>query len=464
MNVINVILSVEEEGDILEPEVLKQMDGLQQFMGKLGTFDKTVSLADYIKLMNKELNEGREEMRRIPDSRQAVAQYMMLMDFETVAEYVDSARRNARILVLHKISGSRKLAREMKKVQQYVDENIRGYGRDGEIRDISITFTGLDYLMKNSTDAIVRGQVKSLGLALVVIFILMAIVFFSLKGGLIAIISNAIPILINFGMMGWLGIALNTSTCMVALVALGIAIDDTIHFMVRYQRELRKTNDQKQAMANAIKTEGEPVIFTSVALAMGFFTIMLSTFVPSVQFGYLSGLVMIYALLTDLFVNPVILVWVQLITLWDYVTVKFKKTVLEQSQIFQNLRHSEAKKVVLLGSIRKASAQERIFDQGEKGEEMFLILSGRVKVLLTTEQGREKILNTLEQGDLFGEMALLGEGTRSASVIAETDTELLRIDYNAIERVQRRNPGIASKLYMNIASVLSERIQVQNIA
>ncbi len=464
LNVINVIFSTEDDGDILEPEVLKQIDGLQQFMKQLGTFGKTVSLADHIKLMHREMNEGREEMRRIPDSRPAIAQYLLLMDYDTLAEYVDSERRNARVLVLHNMSGSRELVREMDKVRSYIDKNIRGYGKDGKIRDLSITFTGLDYLMKNSTDAIVKGQVNSLGIALVVIFILMSIVFFSVKGGLIAIISNTIPILINFGIMGWFGIALNTSTCMVALVALGIAIDDTIHFMMRYQRELRLTNDQKQAMANAIKTEGEPVMFTSVALSLGFFTIILSNFVPSIQFGYLSGLVMIYALLTDIFVNPVILAWVQLITIWDYVSVKFKKAVLEQSLIFKNLRHSEAKKVVLLGSIREAHAQELIFHQGDKGEDMFLILSGRVRVALTTEAGGEKVLGVLEQGDIFGEMALLGEGTRTASVIAETDTELLRIDYNSLERVRRRNPGISAKLHMNIARILSERVQIQNIA
>ena len=105
-----------------------------------------------------------------------------------------------------------------------------------------------------------------------------------------------------------------------------------------------------------------------------------------------------------------------------------------------------------------------VFYQGDKGEEMFLILSGRVKVVLSMEQGREKRLDILEQGDIFGEMALLGEGTRTASVIAETDTELLRIDYNSLERVRRRNPGISAKLYMNMARILSERIRIQNIA
>lgn len=74
------------------------------------------------------------------------------------------------------------------------------------------------------------------------------------------------------------------------------------------------------------------------------------------------------------------------------------------------------------------------------------------------------MLNTLEEGELFGEMALLGEGVRTAAIHAETDVELLRIDYNALERVRRRNPRISAKIYLNIARILSERVRMLNIA
>ena len=93
---------------------------------------------------------------------------------------------------------------------------------------------------------------------------------------------------------------------------------------------------------------------------------------------------------------------------------------------------------------------------------MYLILSGNVKILAESE-GKVKVLNILEEGELFGEMALLGEGLRTASVHAETDAELLRIDYNALERVRRFNPRISAKIYFNIARILSERVKTLNI-
>ena len=462
-NNMSIIVQTEDDEDVIEPDVLKKIVKLQQFFKKMGKFDKTISLADHIKLMNREMHGGQKEMQVIPDSRQVIAQYMVLLDYDTVSEYVDSERRNARILVIHKVSSTHEFNSLIDKVRRYIDENMTGYAKEGRIKRLTVTLTGIDFLMKDSIDTIVRGEVQGLSIALAVIFILMAILFLSVKVGLIAIISNIIPILVNFGIMGWFDIRLNTSTSMVALVALGIAIDDTIHFMVRYQGELRSTNDQKQAMTIAIKTEGEPVIYTSVALSIGFAVLMLSNFAPSASFGLLSALVMIYALLTDLFVNPVILLSVQLITVWDYVALKFKKTMLQESIILKNLSYSEVKKIVLLGSIRKVSAREYIFHQGEKGEEMYLILSGSVKVFAEGETGKAKVLSTFEEGELFGEMALLGEGVRTATVHAETDVELLRIDYNSLERVRRRNPRISAKIYLNMARILSERVNKFNI-
>jgi len=460
---MSIIVQTEDEGDVIEPDVLKKIVKLQQYIETLGKFDKTVSLADHIKLMNREMYGGRKEMQVVPDLRQAIAQYMVLLDYDTLSEYVDSERKNARILVIHNVSSTYEFNILIDKVRKYIDENMTGYAKEGSIKQLSVTLTGIDFLMKDSIDTIVKGQLQGLSIALAVIFILMAILFLSVKAGFIAIISNIIPILLNFGVMGWFAIKLNTSTSMVALIALGIAIDDTIHFMVRYQSELRSTNDQKQAMANAIKTEGEPVIFTSVALAAGFSVLMLSNFAPSASFGLLSALVMIYALFTDLFINPVLLLSVQLITVWDYVALKFKKTVLQKSIILKNLSYSEAKKLVLLGSIRKVLAREHIFHQGEKGGEMYLILSGSVKVLAEGDSGNAQVLSTLEVGELFGEMALLGGGVRTAAVYAETDLELLRIDYNALERVRRRSPRISAKIYFNIARILSERIETLNI-
>lgn len=312
-NTINIVFEIDNDGDILLPQILEKIDGLQNRIRTSGSFDKSISIADHVKRLHREFFNGDPSPSRLPPSKEAVAQYLLLMDGDTVSEYLDSERKMTCLRIIHQISSSQALESALEPLQDYIATNLQNYEIDSLVHPIRVTFTGLDYLIKNSGDAIVRGQFRSLGLALLIIFILMSLIFLSFKGGLIAIVSNSIPILFNFGIMAWMEIPLDTTTCMVALVALGIAIDDTIHFMVRYQRELRITGNPKEAIRCSILNEGEPVMLTSIALALGFGTMMLSSFVPSIYFGLLSALVMISAMLTDLFVNPVLLTTTQLL-------------------------------------------------------------------------------------------------------------------------------------------------------
>ncbi|MCL5062373.1 MAG: cyclic nucleotide-binding domain-containing protein [Nitrospirae bacterium] len=304
----NIIVEAGEEDKIKDPHVLKQIAGLQQYMDGLKVMDKSISIADYIKVMNREMHGGEKEMQKVPDSKNLVT-----------------------------------------------------------------------------------------------------------------------------------------------------------HFMARYYKELKNTNDQQLAVVNSLKGEGEPVLLSSVALAVGFAILGMSEFNPTIHFGLLSALVMLIGFASEMLVTPILLGAVQLITLWDFLLLKLKRDITKESPLFMNLSRSEAKKVVLLGSIRSASQNEYIIRQGERGEEMYMIVTGKVKVTVDSE-GKSKELGTLKGGDIVGEMALVGGGTRSANVIALEDTELLRIDDKSLDRVRRRFPRIAAKLFLNISRVLSNRLKTQNYA
>jgi CRP-like cAMP-binding protein len=131
--------------------------------------------------------------------------------------------------------------------------------------------------------------------------------------------------------------------------------------------------------------------------------------------------------------------------------------------VFRNMRPGEAKKVVLLGTLRTVAAGETVIREGLAGESMFMIVSGTVKVTVDVG-GKPRPLNQLGPGDVIGEMALLGGGTRSATVTATETTELLRLDEQSLERVRRRSPRIAAKLFLNLSRILSDRLRAQNIA
>jgi len=165
------------------------------------------------------------------------------------------------------------------------------------------------------------GIMKSFGLAVLVIALIMVILFRSFKMGLIAMIPNLLPLLFILGFMGWAKIDFNIGTSIVICVAIGIAVDDTIHFLVRYLYELRQTNHylvrsitgvritegQKQSIFTAMRHVGRPIVFTSVAIFCGFLILGLSEFLPIAFFGILTAITMVYCLVCDLIILPILL-------------------------------------------------------------------------------------------------------------------------------------------------------------
>jgi predicted RND superfamily exporter protein len=109
-----------------------------------------------------------------------------------------------------------------------------------------------------------------------------------------------------FGLMGWTGISLNVSTGMIAAIAIGIAVDDTIHYLNRFNKALRATGSVDQAAVEAMQAVGKPMIITSTAVAAGFLVVCLSNFEPIRHFGYLASATMVLAVISDLFVTPAV--------------------------------------------------------------------------------------------------------------------------------------------------------------
>ena len=145
-------------------------------------------------------------------------------------------------------------------------------------------------------------------MAMVIIFVVMSILFRSVRAGFLSMIPNALPILIVFGMMGWSGTTLNLGTSIIACTAIGISVDDTIHFMTDFGRRMRKGRNRRQAMEETVRSLGRPIIYTSVTLFFGFLILSLSNFEMISSVGFLTGATMLTALGGDLVLLPVILI------------------------------------------------------------------------------------------------------------------------------------------------------------
>ena len=170
--------------------------------------------------------------------------------------------------------------------------------------DLSIDYTGTTVVALRTNDYLVESLISSLGLALLMISIIMAIMFKSNSMLFASLITNLIPIFTMLGFLSWIGVSIRPPTAMTFAVALGIAVDDSLHFLLRYRKELNSGLNRINAIKSTIINTGSALLVTTSVLVSGFSVLLLSAFLPTYQFGLLSAGMIGTALLCDLTLLP----------------------------------------------------------------------------------------------------------------------------------------------------------------
>jgi signal transduction histidine kinase len=171
--------------------------------------------------------------------------------------------------------------------------------------------------MAQSSNLLTTGQIKSISITLGVIFIVILLLFMSFWVGLIAMIPNLFPIIVSFGLMGWFGVDVSVATSLVACIAIGLAVDDTMHYLFRYNQEFKQDPDKNRALRDTLRKVGKPIVFTTLTIGLGFSVLIFSNFKPTAVFGILMAITMFSALLGDLILLPSLMLHVGLVTAWD---------------------------------------------------------------------------------------------------------------------------------------------------
>ncbi len=438
-------------GFFKDPANLEEISDLMEYMQQTQWFDKIFGFTDYLKIIHREMNNGEEEFYRLPETNALVAQYLLTLQRDEIERFVSADFAEVNIMVRHNIGSSYELNQAVGNIKSYIKDNINSH--------VKSNFTGENILINTAADSIATGQIQSLVLLLVIIFVIMSILFVNIKAGLLSLVPNFFPIILVFGIMGIFKIPLNVGTAMVAAIAIGIAVDDTIHFMTRYNKEMRTLQDQGKAIEACIRSEITPVFSTSVALACGFAVVCFSSFVPIINFGFLSAFVMLFALLADMFITPILLSSTQLITLWDMVRLDLKKEVIDNSPLFEKLKPWQMKKIILLGRVSNVPKGDNAISYGEDGNSMFLLLEGRAKVMVRNKKGHSALVASISPGEVFGEMAMVNPGPRTADIIATENLKILEINWKGMSRVQLIYPRIAVHLYRNLSRILGNRLK-----
>lgn len=297
------ILIKGKEDVLKEPDILRRMDSLSSEIQKLPRVKKVISLADYVKRINKALKEDNPAAYKIPDSKSLIAQELFLFTLsdegrEELEKIVTSDYSQGRMSIKTESMPSQKSVILGNSLEKMARETFSG-------TKTSVTLTGLTYLYDLVDNYLLESQIKGFSLAFLLVMGVLFIAFWSAKYGGLSIIPNLLPIIFIIGIMGWSGFTLNTGTVMVASVALGIAVDDTIHFVTRFRKELKSNKFSIQdALRKTTVSVGSAIIFTSVINMAGFLILLISGFQPTREFGILVALTLFFALIGDILILP----------------------------------------------------------------------------------------------------------------------------------------------------------------
>jgi len=176
-----------------------------------------------------------------------------------------------------------------------------------ELEGTSVSLSGMLILYNNLLQSLFRSQIMTLGAVFVAIVIAFAVLFRSVRVAAIAIVPNVVAAGLVLGLMGWLGIPLDIMTITIAAISVGIAVDDTIHYLHRYRIEWEKDRDYRAAIFRSHASIGQAMYYTTFIITVGFVILAVSNFVPTALFGLLTGFAMIAALVCDLLLLPAML-------------------------------------------------------------------------------------------------------------------------------------------------------------
>lgn len=296
-----VLIRSEGEADFTDPAALKLVERVQDTISEhdKAYITKSTSIVDYVKEFNKAFNGNDDAFYAIPDSHLEILDSYELGDTEILQRLISHDKKEVCINFLSKWgSNERAVASGIfyrKKLTELLGD------------DFSFTVTGITKLYITMEEMLKTSQKRSFSVAFVLIFIMMLFVCRNFKLALISMAPNIFPIVFTLGIMGWLNIALDAATIMIASVTLGIAVDDTIHFIAWYRRLSGPGTDAKEAIRQTFLFVGKPIIVTTILLFFGFGVFILGSFKPTQTFGVLTAFSMLFALIGDLFLLPAVI-------------------------------------------------------------------------------------------------------------------------------------------------------------
>lgn len=312
-----VVVDTHEPNGIKDPKTLNKLRLLQKKLGSREELSKGLSIVDALSFANQAYNDGNQQYYRLP---------VQDMDYANIGDYLgneDSGSSSFFTSMVNKDFSKARLSFQMKDIgsiemEKLLDEIAPNRQQNGEQSIITEIFpkseydtyvTGTSMIFLKGNDYLVSSLIQSMLLAFTLIAIIMGALFTSWKMVFISLVPNVIPMILTVGFMGHFGVPLKPSTILVFSIAFGIAVDDTIHFLAKFRYMLKSSTDSVvQVTSNCLKEMGQSMIYTSVVLFFGFIIFAFSNFQGTVALGLLTGLTLLVAMFSNLFVLPAMII------------------------------------------------------------------------------------------------------------------------------------------------------------
>lgn len=305
---LEVVLDTGEENGLYDVDLLNRLEKTIAYLENLSLgkvfVGKAWSINTILKEINRALNENRKEFYAIPQDKQLVAQELLLFEnsgSDDLEDFTDSQFSKIRLMIKVPFEDAVAYNRFIEVVNDYLEKTFP---------EVDITVTGMTALLFRTMTHAINSMAKSYVYALIIITALMILLIGRWRIGLMSMVPNLFPIIVALGIMHWFDFPLNLFTMLVGNIAIGLAVDDTVHFMHNFRRYYEEKKDAEQAIINTLHTTGRAMLVTSCVLSMGFFIFMFASMYNIFYFGLLTGITIIMALLADYFIAPALMILV----------------------------------------------------------------------------------------------------------------------------------------------------------
>lgn len=321
---LEITIDTKKPKGILRLSTLSKIDQLQDTLETYPEFAKPLSVVEVVKSAKQAFYGGNPKMYSLPNNQEKNFILSYVPNLEggkkgVLNAFVDSNLQVTRISAQMANIGTNDIERILNDLEPKIDEIFPP-------DKFEVHLTGTSVVFLKGTNYLVMNLFMSLGLALVIITILMALIFSSFRMIMISLIPNLIPQILTAGMMGFFDISIKPSTILIFSIALGISVDNTIHYLSRYRLQLKHHNwNIRSSVFGALEETGYSMIYSAVVLFFGFYIFTLSSFGGTEALGYLVSFTLVVALLSNLFVLPSLLLSLDKML----ITKSFKEPVME---------------------------------------------------------------------------------------------------------------------------------------